>query len=179
MPADLGKTGPEPTWFFRREVDQKVLAFGEAEAHSLLRERNNWMRRDFTMLGSSDGREYYRVIQAAQADAAEKRSQLAAAKSDAARYRQTEDRLRFEELRGADDPQVAKVVGILAELDARIAASEAELADWDRAVIDRAFAAELALATGNMAAPRNMSVFTPKESDREEILAQMPKQRTR
>jgi hypothetical protein len=152
-----------------------TFACGEAEAWDILNNRNDWMRKDFTMLGASDGETYFRIMREAARELPEKRAARDKLASDAARYRTTEDRLRFSELKGDDDEQVAKVVGILAELDAKIAAADLELANWNREVVERAFAAELAKAEGVMTRPRNADIITPNEGDRAVIVANLPR----
>lgn len=170
-PAEAGNAKPEPTWFFERG-DGKVFACGESEAWGILHNRNNWMRRDFTLLGQSDGTRYFKTIKDAARELPEKRASRDKLASDAARYRQTEDRLRFQELRGDDDEQVRKVTAILADLDAKIAGADAELSSWSRVVEERAFAAELKVAKKNgPKPPRNMDVISPVEANREQILA--------
>lgn len=173
-PPNLEGPKPEPTWFFRRG-DGHTFAAGEVEAHAILRNRTEWMRRDFELLGHSDGQTYFRIIREADGEAQKLRAERARLAQDAARYRKTEDRLKFEELKPEDDEQVAKVRAILESLDLQIAEIDAQLASWAKIVTDRAFQAELEVARGNMVLPRNMDIATPVDRDREKIVSNLPR----
>lgn len=166
---EKGQSKPQKTWFFQRG-DGKVFATGESEAWGILHDRSNWARRDFTMLGMSDGHTYFKIIKEAKKEAQaliEEKEQLSINKT---KYLQTEDRMRFTELLDEDDPKLIKVMTLIADVDKRIEEINDKLSDFNKATIEKAFDAELEKAKGNMARPSNADIITPNSKDREKIL---------
>lgn len=164
---------PEPTWFFERTGDGKVFACGEDEAWSLLHNRNNWMRRDFKMLGHSDGTTYFDMIKNAKGETARLQSEKAELEQNLVKYSQTEDDLRFKQLKDDDDEMVIRVVAKRKETQAKIDEINSQLKDINKTIIDRAFNAELEKARGNLVQPSNRDIITPNTSDRNRILNQI------
>lgn len=163
---------PRKTWFFERG-DGFIFATDESEAWDILKHRGNWMRKDFKMLGMSDGTTYYDIIKNSKkeiTDIQEKRREL---DSDYQNYLKTQERLKFTELKDDDDEMVVKVKGILRDLSAKLQEIDSQLSNINKTIVDKAFNAELEKARGNIVMPSNQDVLTPVVSDREKILANL------
>lgn len=160
---------PRKTWFFERG-DGFIFACDEQEAWGILHNRTNWMRRDFKMLGMSDGQTYYDIIRNSKKEVNELSQQRAELQSDYSRYLQTEERLRFTELKDDTDEMVIKVKALIKDLGAKIADIDSKLANINKTIVDKAFNAELEKARGNIVQPANHDIITPVGSDRDKIL---------
>lgn len=163
---------PRKTWFFERG-DGFIFACDEAEAWGLLYNRNNWMRRDFKMLGMSDGTTYYDTVKNAKKEVAEMTQQRAELDSDYQKFLKTEERLRFEELREDTDEMVIRVKGKLKELSDKIQEIDLQLKNVNKMIVDKAFNAELEKARGNIISPSNHDIITPNTGDREKVLSNL------
>lgn len=161
------------TWFFERTGDGYIFACDELEAWNLLNNKSNWARRDFKMLGMSDGKTYVSVLKSSNQEIAKLNQERAVIDRDYQRYLQTEERLRFDELKGDDDEMVIKVKAILNDLSTKIQEIDSKIANFNSVIVKQAFNAELEKARGNMVAPANFDVMTPIQADREKILANL------
>lgn len=158
------------TWFFERTGDNFIFACDEHEAWNLLNNKSSWARKDFKMLGMSDGKTYVSVLKTANREVENLRQQRATLALDFDRYSKTEERLRFTELKDDTDEMVIKVKGILSNLSKEIQTLDEQIHSFDKDIIQKAFDAELDKARGNMVAPQNFDVITPVGSDRDKIL---------
>jgi hypothetical protein len=161
---------PEPTWFFEGMKDGKIFACKEEEAWNIMQNPSNWARRDFRMVGHSNGETYFNIIKNSKNEVAllkEEREQLSL---DLNKHLQTEDELRFKQLKDDDDEMVKKVVVKRRELQTKMADIDKQLSDISRTIITKAFDAELEVARTNQTLPRNMDVYTPDNKDRNIIL---------
>jgi hypothetical protein len=176
--ADLAgvKLTPEKTWFFERG-DGKIFATGEDEAHEILRNRTNWMRRDFKMLGVSDGKTYDRMIKENKLVSQSIRSEVEKLTIDLNKFLATFDRMKFDQLLSDTDDRIVKVKGLIKEIEDKIAVKEDEFTKLTKHSAQSAFDAELALARGHIEYPENKNVITPGKTgeDRKKILASMPR----
>ena len=161
------------TWFFERTGDGYIFACDELEAWNLLNNKSNWARRDFKMLGMSDGRTYVSVLKNSNREIASLNEQRVVLDRDFQRYSQTEERLRFTELKDDTDEMVIKVKGILNDLQKKLQVIDDQIQNFNKIIIKKAFDAELEKARGNMVAPANFDVITPISADRGKILDNM------
>jgi hypothetical protein len=159
------------TWFFERTGDKYIFACDEQEAWNLLNNKSNWARRDFKMLGMSDGKTYISMLKSANQNALELKQKRDTLALDFDRYSKTEERLRFVELKDDTDEMVVKVKGILSNLSKEIQELDDKLSNHNRDTVKKAFEAELNKARGNMVMPQNFDVMTPVSADREKILS--------
>lgn len=169
---------PRPTWFIERG-DGKIFAVEEAEAWDLMKNRSNWMRRDFKFLGMSDGSVYFEHIKGVTQRTAEIDAKLPALYESVGSYNRGIDRLIVEEATDEEDVDVdeenAKNVAKLNRLRKmrdrvmdEITALEKERATITKVVYEDAFNKELERARGNMVAPSNTDIMTPHaQSDQE------------
>jgi len=170
IPAEeQGKSKPQKTWFFQRG-DGNIFACGETEAWNLLNNQSNWARRDFVMLGMSDGELYFEMLKSSRTKVSELLEEKGTLTVDRDKYLATEDRLRFKELKDENDEMVIKVVGILKDLNKKIGEIDEKLKTFNQDSINEAFNAELEKARGNMIKPDNQDIVTPTQKDREKIL---------
>lgn len=165
-------TQPRNTWFFERG-DGFIFATDEQEAWGILHNRGNWMRRDFKMLGMSDGKTYYQTLKDSKKEVNNLTNERAILDIDYQKYLKTEERLRFNELREDDDEMVIKVKSKLDEVGGKIAEIDAKLKDFSKTLIDKAFNAELEKARGNMIQPSNYDIITPNPNDRNGVLSNL------
>lgn len=161
------------TWFFERTGDGYIFACDELEAWNLLNNKSNWARRDFKMLGMSDGKTYVSVLKSSNREKEQLMQERTLLDKDYQRYLQTEERLRFTELKDDTDEMVIKVKGLIKELGDKIQAIDAQVNDYNRITVKKAFDAELEKARGNIVMPSNFDVMTPIQADREKILANL------
>lgn len=163
---------PQKTWFFKRG-DGEIFATGEKEAWEILRNRGNWMRRDFKLIGASDGKTFGRVL----ADSANLKKGLqekvAELKKILKRYRDAEEKFKFEDLLEDDDPKVITVRKRIDETDTELLKNEGELKEIARTIFNKAFQAELESSTGKMELPTNQDIETPggRSSEIKSIMA--------
>lgn len=172
--ALANSTKPTKTWFFERG-DGFVFACEEAEAWGIMKNRGEWMRRDFKFLGMSDGTTYFEVLKNAKKEANELSARKTAIARDLSRYLDTRDDLKFKQLKDDTDEMVIKVGQKIDELQKESDIVENELKNITKNIVDRAFKAELEKARGNMTMPSNADVITPIGSQREVILRNMPR----
>jgi len=163
---------PRNTWFFERG-DGLVFAADETEAWGILRNRGNWMRKDFKMLGMSDGKTYYDIIKNAKKEVVDIQQKRNDIDFDYQNYLKTQERLKFTELRDDNDEMVIKVKGILKDLSVKLQEVDSQLSNINKTIVTKAFNAELEKARGNMVMPSNQDVLTPNPSDRAGVLSNL------
>lgn len=167
-PTRVGKT-----WFLERG-DGKVFACEEREAWNTLKNRGNWQRGDFKIIGVSDGKQYVESIKKATADKQIVDAKIAEKSSEMTRYLNTLDKFKFEQLLDDGDEKVVKVKGIIDGLKKDIAELNSQFSKGYQDIVDRAFKEELERAKGHIEMPSNQDIFTPK-GDREVIMRNMPR----
>lgn len=169
VPKDLGQSKPTKTWFIKRG-DGFTFACNETEAWGLFNNRTEWMRKDFQILGVSDGKTYFETIRKAKGEIVDLKERLQTLNEAKNKYTKTEDRLRFEELLDDDDEKVKKVVSLLEKTQKEINEVQDKIKTFNQDVINKAFNAELEKARGNIEMPSNADIITPQESQRQKIL---------
>jgi hypothetical protein len=158
---------PVPTWFFERE-DDTVFACGEEEAWNIIKNRN--LEKRFKLIGHSDGVIYFKTIKNANNEVVELREQMQRLQEDLTKYLQTEDDLRFKQLKDDDDGMVVRVVAKRTEVSNKIKEVNDQLMDINKTIVDKAFNLELEVAKQNKTQPKNSDVYTPNNEDRDIIL---------
>jgi len=160
---------PEKTWFFQRG-DGLLFTCNEAQANEIMRNRTNWMRRDFKMLGTSDGTTYKKVKD-------EEKKKISGLKEDVknlnielSRYIKTLERFKFDELLEDTDAKVIRVNEIIKGLEDKIDEKTDIIKNFTKIIDKKAFDAEFAKAKGNLVMPGDINVMTPEGKDREKIL---------
>ena len=133
--ADMGNKKPNKTWFVQRG-DGKILAMEEAEAWECFNNRSTWKRRDFKLVGVSDGTTYTRVINEGKARALKLQNELEPMVKEMQDYQKAEHRLRVEEavdMEDTTDPvnlaninKIKRLQKIIDRLDGQIIAKEKE-----------------------------------------------------
>lgn len=168
QPTKVGKT-----WFIQRGNNpEDIFACDEQEAWGLFNNRTNWMRRDFKIIGVSDGTTYVRTIKKANAEINQLQQEVAVLSRDLTRYLDTRDTLKFKELLPETDEKMVRVSGLIKELEDKLAEKNKILNNAQKYVVDRAFKAELEVARGKIEHPSNFDVFTPN-GNRDKILKQL------
>jgi len=171
-PKDMGTTKPCKTWFIERG-DGFIFACDEAEAWGLFHNRTEWMRRDFKIIGVSDGTTYFSIIRNSSQEMQKLKEELMPLKRSFDKYSETEDRLRFDELLDDTDEKVQKVTQLLTDLQVKITEIENKIKNFQSELINKAFNAELEIARGNIELPTNHDIITPNRADRDKILAKL------
>lgn len=169
------ETKPTKTWFIERG-DGMIFACKESEAWELLKNRTNWMRNDFKIVGVSDGMTYAKSVSASRIKADSLRVEVDSLLPDVEKYKQTEKKLIYEDLvdptdtspaTEADREKLSKVRSIIQKLEVTINAKRKELFEAEKNINQTAFNAELEVARGHIEYPSNQNVITPGASPME------------
>ena len=172
MDNEKGQSKPTKTWFIERG-DGQVFATDEHDAWNLLTDKSQWRRHDFKIVGVSDGETYFKTIRNGANEMNELITEKERLNRDLQKYTQTEDRLRFTELKDDTDEMVIKVTKIVNDLKDKLGSIDKQLADFNRTIISKAFQAELEKARGNIEFPANHDIITPNKADRDKVLANL------
>lgn len=167
-------TRPEKTWFFQRG-DGMIFACNEVQANETMRNRTNWMRRDFKMLGVSDGTTYKRVKNEEKKSIVALKEELKELNINLSKYLKTLERFKFDELLDETDVKVIRANELIKELESKIEEKETILKNAAKIIEQKAFDAEFAMAKGNLEMPSDINVMTPDKKDREKILKALHK----
>jgi hypothetical protein len=161
------------TWFIQRGNDpEDVFACDEQEAWGLFNNRTNWMRRDFKIIGVSDGSTYVNALKEANNEVSNLQTEVASLSRDLSRYLETRDNFKFTQLLPNSDEKVVRVNALIKELEDKLDEKNKILADSQKYIISKAFKAELEVARGHIEHPQNFDVFTPT-GNRDKILKQL------
>lgn len=191
-PAEMEKANqPKKTWFFKRG-DGMVFACEEREAWDVVYNKSTWKRRDFTLLGTSDGTTYHRIVKESMAKVKELEPLITAKKAELSKYMRAEEKLIMDEAVDMEgDPndkaneenkvKVLRLRGIMDRLHEELDKLESEHKSVASDIVKRATAAEQAAAEANMAKDgpewpdEDTNIITPDVSprDRNKILGIM------
>lgn len=170
---DIASTKPHKTWFIQRG-DGFVFAAREQEAWDLLKNRTNWMRHDFQIIGVSDGTTYHKVLREGRVKLPQLQAEADALQKEIGEYAETERQFKFKDLLDDTDERMIKVRklknDLLKQHQAKIEEIQAISTDLDTS----AFEAELAVARGHIEMPTNQDIITPG-GNREKIISNMPR----
>jgi hypothetical protein len=177
-PAMMARvSAPKKTFFFRRG-DGMEFACEEREAWEICNNRSTWKRRDFTLIGTSDGTTYARLTKESLNTARALEPQIATKKAELDRYMKAEERLVVDEavdMEGdptdteneANKKKVLRLRTIIDRLHNELDVIEEEYRSAVSDVVKRATAAELEVAKKNFAEKgpeypdQNANIFTP------------------
>ena len=162
-PTKVGKT-----WFIKRG-DGFIFACGEQEAWGLFHNRTEWMRRDFKIIGTSDGKTYVRVMKENENTKGNLEAEVRKLSAELTRYLKTYDKFKYDDLLEDDDPKVMKAKEITDKLQAELDEKNKELQNITKTIVEKAFNAELEVARGHIEYPTNQDIFTPN-GNREKIM---------
>lgn len=140
---------PQKTWFFRRG-DGEIFASYQSEAYELIYGRSTWMRKDFTLIGFSDGTTYGRIIASAKEAAQEARAKVKAAQDKLQKYLDGKEKLMFEQFKDENDPMVVRAQSFIEKAEEELRAATSTLKDSTKNIAKAAFDAELEVAKKNM-----------------------------
>lgn len=164
---------PHKTWFIERG-DGYIFAAREQEAWELLKNRTNWMRRDFKIVGVSDGTTYHKVLRESARELPALQKQSSEIQAEIGEYTKTEHRLKFEDLVDDTDERMVKIKGIKSGLMKKLDGVLKQIQELTTGIEKKAFDAEFEVAKGNIEMPSNHDIITPG-GRREEILHNMPR----
>ena len=159
------------TYFFKRG-DGFLFATEKQGAWELLRGQGNWARRDFTFLGSSDGKIYKKAINESVRKNKDLLLEIKNIKQDITRYLKTEEKLVFEDVVPEDDEKLKRVKSKIKELEERLDKKEELLKGFRERIIREAIKQEVKSAMLNKQIPDNQDIITPG-GDRKKILSQI------
>jgi hypothetical protein len=180
----VGQTKINKTWFIERTGDKKIFACEENEASEIMYNRGNWMRRDFKIIGVSDGTTYQKVIAESQGKSKDVFAEIQALELELKRYRQLEEKMIFEELVDPNDtdpktlPQREKLLKLRGIIDGylkKIEGKNEEYRKLTKGINEVAFQAELEVARGHIERPGNKNILTPGATgeERQKIIKSM------
>lgn len=195
---DLGSMekakAPRKTWFFERMGDGMTFPCEIKEAWDICYNRSNWKRRDFRLIGTSDGTTYTWIVREAMTDARRLEPELEKMKAELKKYEGADERLLVEEVvdmegdpsdtfNEANKQKILRLRKIIDRLNDQLDAKEEEYRLAVKNVVSRATAAELEVAKENTKTrgfewpDKKANIATPQASDddRSEILQIMGK----
>lgn len=154
---------PKKTWFFQRGHGKNavIIAAEYREAWDICNNRSEWKRRDFTLLGCSDGKKFNEVIKDAQQIASVLLPEIKSLNIRLGKFNTAQERLELEEVVDEDDPDsdpinaanVAKLKRLrkmISETRKKLSEKKDEYKKTVGEVNQRAFDAELKVAKANM-----------------------------
>lgn len=98
-PAMMQKaSAPKKTWFFKRLGDGKVIATEEREAWQICYNRSTWKRRDFQLIGTSDGTTFHRIVKQSIVDAQKLEPEINQKKAELEKFMKREEDLILDEV---------------------------------------------------------------------------------
>ena len=192
-------SAPKKTWFFERMMDGMIFACEVREAWEITYNKSTWKRRDFRLLGTSDGKTYQMISKESLARARVLEPEIEKLKEELSRNMRYEENLVASEAVDMDgDPEdienemnkkkVLRFRSIMDKIHAKLDVLETEYRSVVREVVKRATDAELEVARKNQQARidqglpldwpnRHENILTPDTSPerRDEILGLMSK----
>lgn len=183
MQSDLANMksdqAPKKTWFFERTGDGMIFPCEEKEAWDICNNRSEWKRRDFKILGTSDGKRYQQVIKDSRSAADRIAPQITALEQELARYVNMEDKYMMDNIVDMDDTEdpenvehvkkVKKLQKIISTKRTQLIAVRSEFQKHVSDAVTRAIAAELEVAKTNKEKrgvewPSQVNIITPDAS---------------
>ncbi len=178
--ADLSgmakETAPKKTWFFERG-DGVIFPCEEREAWDIVYNQSSWKRRDFKLVGVSDGTTYNKVSREAIVTAKKLEPEIAALEAELKRYQTAEDRLMVDEVVDMEDEadpinaaniaKVKRLRKIMARVKKDLSSKKELYRSTVSNVVKKAIAAELEKARGNIEWPSIVNIITPNASDQD------------
>jgi len=162
-PAAIEKaTAPKKTWFFERMGDGSIFACEEREAWQIVFNKSKWKRRDFRLVGTSDGTTYHRITKESMAEAYALAPTIESKKVELQRYMKAEEDLIIGEavdmegdasdtFNEANKQKVLRLRKIMDRLHSELDALEQRYKEVTASVVKNATNAELEVAKANQA----------------------------
>lgn len=98
-PAMMEKASkPKKTWFFERMGDGKIFAAEEREAWQICYNKSTWKRRDFRLLGTSDGTTFHRITKESIIEAQQLEPEINKKKAELEKFMKREEDLILDEV---------------------------------------------------------------------------------
>lgn len=164
------------TFFLERIGDGFVFACSEIDAWNTLKNASNWQRKDFKLVGTSDGKTYKKVLAKSKAKREELNVKLQEIRTKLERYVAAEEKMLYTDLLEETDPKVLRARQLRDDATAELVLLEDELQNLSQTIVTEAFNAELEAAKLTPRMPENMDVEAPG-AKREEVLRAMGKQK--
>lgn len=169
----IESTKPHKTWFIERG-DGFIFATREDEAWNLLKNRTNWMRADFKIIGVSDGTTYHKILREGKQKLPEIQKEVVEIQTEITEYTATEKDLKYKELAEENDERLLKIKAIKKNLTDKLTQKLKEIEEINTKLEKKAFEAELEVARGNIEMPDNNDVIAPA-GDKDIILKNLPR----
>lgn len=167
------KQKPEPIWFFKRG-DGFLFQTNEQDAWNILHNPSRWARRDFTLVGHSDGTTYFEVIRNGKKELQDLQNRAIEINKDLTLYNKSFEKFKFEQMLSDDDDRVVKAKESIKKLQEEYDEAQEKMSNFNKYLLNKAMEEEFKKAEGNIVAPSNQDIITP-EGRREEILKVMPR----
>lgn len=176
-PAQVAQaTTPKKTWFFERS-DGMIFPAEEKEAWDIINNRSEWKRRDFKLLGVSDGRTYQKITKQSLVSASRLNLEIEELTVNIKNYEKAAERLLVEEAIDVTDEEDAenmanlkklkRLKNITAKMKKEHATKLEKYKTMVRDIVKNATEAELKVARGNIEMPSAVNIITPNVSGSE------------
>lgn len=151
---------PKKTWFFKRLGDGKVIATEEREAWQICYNRSTWKRRDFQLIGTSDGTTFAKITRESIVEAQQLEPEIEKKKAELEKFMKREEDLILDEVVDMEgDPEdaenernkqkVLRLRKIIDDLHNDLDTMEARYKELVADVVQRATDAEMKVAIKN------------------------------
>lgn len=161
-------------FFIERIGDGYIFACTEREAWNTLSNSSTWKRRDFRIVGTSDGKIFRKIVSQAREEKLKIKAELAQLQKQLDKYTATEEKFLFEDLLDKDDPKVKRVRELIDKTLEELEPIQAKLKNYSQRIVSEAHAAELEEARKHPRMPKNQNLEAPG-GDKEDIVALMGK----
>lgn len=153
---------PQKTWFFERMGDGMVFACEEREAWDVCYNKSTWKRRDFRLLGTSDGKTYHSIVKESLSKAKELEPVIIKKKDEMSKYMRAEEKLIMDEavdmegdpedkMNEANKAKVVRLRGIIDRYHDELDILEEQFRSITSDIVKKATAAELEVAKKDQA----------------------------
>lgn len=160
-PAEIARaTAPKKTWFVERIGDGTVFACEELEAWQIFYNKSTWKRRDFRLLGTSDGTTYNKIVKESMTEARKLEPEIEAKNKELQQYMDAEKKLIMDEavdmegdpsdtFNEANKQKVIRIRKIMDRLSTELDTLDSRYKEVTSGIIKRATDAELEIAKQN------------------------------
>lgn len=181
-------TAPKKTWFFERMGDGKIFACEESEAWQICYNKSTWKRRDFRLVGTSDGTTYNKMVKEMMQEAHQLAPKIEEKKKELQRYMKAEEDLIMNQAVDMEgDPsdtvneenkqKVMRLRKIMDRVHGDLDVMEGRYKEVTASVVKHATEAEIEVAKANQAArvaqgldvdwpEYNLNIITPAGSSK-------------
>lgn len=153
---------PQKTWFFKRLGDGMIFPAEAREAWDICYNRSSWKRRDFQLIGTSDGTTYNRIVKESMARARKLEPDIAAKQDELKKYMRSEEQLIMTEvvdmegdpadtINEANKQKVLRLHVIIDRIHGQLDKLEEEFRNVSSDIVKKATDAEMKVAIKNQA----------------------------